>query len=236
MLRQTQCVVILKIKETHSNGETKYRGDGIYEMSAIDSLQSALSDPNLAYFLLMLAILGTSIEILTPGLIFPSMIGILSGIFAFIALSTLPINPVGLVLILLCLVFFIAEALVRSKGLITIFGLISIVLGSIFLFKGGAANRANPFLITGTTIVISAVLVFIANRVVTAQRKLVTTGREEFKGSKAVVRTALNPEGMVLFHGELWKAALDKGSASPGEEVIITGFEGLKLFVTKKGL
>ena len=203
-------------------------------MDAIDSLRSALSDPSLAYLLLMLAVLGISVEILTPGLIFPSTIGIISGLFAFLALSGLDVNPIGLALIILSLGFFIAEALVRSKGSITALGLISIIIGSIFLFKGGATNRANPFLLAGTTIVISAVLVFIANRVVAAQRKRIATGREEFKGSMAVVRTALNPEGIVFFQGELWKAVLDKGSAAPGEEVIITGLEGLKLFVTKK--
>jgi membrane-bound serine protease (ClpP class) len=167
-------------------------------------------------------------------LIFPSTIGIISGLFAFLALSTLPINPIGIILIFVSLGFFISEALVRTKGLITLFGLISIVLGSIFLFKGSAANRANPALIAGTTIAISAVLVFISNRVVTAQRKRVITGHEEFKGSIAVARTALNPKGLVSFQGELWKAVLNKGNAAPGEEVTITGLEGLKLFVTKK--
>ena len=203
-------------------------------MDAIDSLRSALSDPSLAYLLLMLAVLGISVETLTPGLIFPSTIGIISGLFAFLALSGLDVNPIGLALIILSLGFFIAEALVRSKGSITALGLISIIIGSIFLFKGGSTNRANPFLMAGTTIVISAVLVFIANRVVAAQRKRIATGREEFKGSMAVVRTVLNPEGIVFSQGELWKAALDKGSAAPGEEVIITGLEGLKLFVKKK--
>ena len=203
-------------------------------MDAIDSLRSALSDPSLAYLLLMLAVLGISVEILTPGLIFPSTIGIISGLFAFLSLSGLDVNPIGLALIILSLGFFIAEALVRSKGAITTLGLISIIIGSIFLFKGGAANQANPFLIAGTTIAISAVLVFIANRVVTSQRKRVTTGREGFIGDTAVVRKTLNPEGTVFFQGELWKAVLDKGSAAPGEEVTITGIEGLKLFVTKK--
>jgi len=168
-------------------------------MSAIDSLRSALSDPNLAYLLLMLAVLGISVEILTPGLIFPSTLGIISGLFAFLALSTLAVNPVGIALIIIPLGFFIAEAPVRSKGLITVSGLISIVLGSIFLFNGGAPNRANLFLIAGTTIVVSAVLVFTANRVVISQRKRIATGLEEFKGSMAVVRTVLNPEGTVFF-------------------------------------
>ena len=200
----------------------------------MDNLRTALSDPNLAYVLLMLSILGISIEILTPGLIFPSTFGIISGMFAFLALSSLPINPFGIILILLSLVFFITEAIVRTKGIITFLGIVSIAVGSIFLFKGGAGNRANPFLMAGMIIVMAAVLVFVANRVVTAQRRKVVTGREEFKGSTAVVRTALDPEGLVYFQGELWKAALDSGSAVPGEEVIIKSLEGLKLFVTKK--
>ena len=200
----------------------------------MDNLRTALSDPNLAYVLLMFSILGISIEILTPGLIFPSTFGIISGMFAFLALSSLPINPFGIILILLSLVFFITEAIVRTKGIITFLGIVSIAVGSIFLFKGGAGNRANPYLMAGMVIVMASVLVFVANRVVTAQRRKVVTGREEFKGSTAVVRTALDPEGLVYFQGELWKAALDSGSAVPGEEVIIKSLEGLKLFVTKK--
>jgi len=203
-------------------------------MHAIDSLRLALSDPSLAYLLLLLSILGISVEIFTPGLIFPSTIGIIFGVFAFLSLSTLEVNPIGLILIILSLGFFIAEALVRTRGLITVFGLISIIVGSIFLFNGGAENRANPYLIMGATLVTSAVLVFITNRVAAAQKRRVSTGCEAAKGSIAVARTALNPEGMVFCHGELWKATLDKGSATPGEEVIITGLEGLKLFVTKK--
>jgi membrane-bound serine protease (ClpP class) len=203
-------------------------------MDAIDNLRTALSDPNLAYVLLMLSILGISIEILTPGLIFPSTFGIISGLFAFLALSSLPVNPIGIILIFLSLGFFIAEALVRTRGIITLCGLVSIALGSVFLFRGGVANRANPLLMAGVVIVMATILVFIANRVVTAQRRRVVTGREGFKGSTAVVRKALDPEGLVYFQGELWKAALDIGKAVPGEEVIITGLEGLKLYVTKK--
>jgi membrane-bound serine protease (ClpP class) len=93
----------------------------------------------------MLSILGISIEILTPGLIFPSTFGIISGVFAFLALSSLPINPVGIILILLSLVFFITEALVRTKGIITLLGIVAIAIGSIFLFKGGADNGRIRF-------------------------------------------------------------------------------------------
>jgi membrane-bound serine protease (ClpP class) len=113
-------------------------------------------------------------------------------------------------------------------------GIISIATGSVILFKGGAPNRVNPFLIAGMVIAMASILVFIANRVVAAQRRRVLTGKEGFTGSTAVVRKALDPQGLVYFQGELWKAALDSGTALPGEEVIITGLEGLKLFVTKK--
>ncbi len=200
----------------------------------LDSLRTALSNPNLAFLLFMLSILGISIEILTPGLILPSTFGIISGIFAFLALSSLPVNPVGIFLILLSLGFFITEAFVRTKGLVTSLGIISIAIGSIFLFRGGADNRANPLLMAGVVAVMASILVFIANRVVTAQRRRIVTGREGFKGSTAIVRTSLVPEGLVLFQGELWKATLDTGSAVPGEEVIIEALDGLKLSVTKK--
>ena len=200
----------------------------------LDSLRTALSNPNLAYVLFMLSILGISIEILTPGLIFPSTFGIISGIFAFLALSSLPINPAGIILILLSLGFFITEAFVRTKGIVTSLGIISIAIGSMVLFKGGDDNRANPFLMAGIVIVMASLLVFIANRVVTAQRRRVVTGREGFKGSIAVVKTALVPEGLVFFQGELWKATINNGTAIPGEEVIIEGLDGLKLSVTKK--
>ncbi len=199
----------------------------------MEGLQTTLGNPDLAYLLLMLSLLGISIEILTPGLIFPSLFGIISGLFAFLALNSLPVNPLGIILILISLGLFVAEALVRTRGIVTLLGVISVGVGSVFLFKGGEPNRADPFLIACTVIVMASCLVFIANRVVTAQRLKVGTGREAFKGSTAVVRTELHPEGLVYFQGELWKAALDGDRAVPGDEVIITGLEGLKLFVTK---
>ncbi len=203
-------------------------------MDATESLRSALSNPNMAYLLVMLSILGISVEIFTPGLIFPSTLGIICGLLAFLALSTLPFNLIGLLLILLAFCFFIAEALIKTKGLIIALGLISLVFGSIFLFKGGADNRAHPYLIAVMTVLVSAILIFVSNSVVSVQRKRVITGRENFKGGTAVARTALAPDGVVFFEGERWQAHLDGGKAAQDEEVTITDFEGLKLFVTRK--
>jgi membrane-bound serine protease (ClpP class) len=200
----------------------------------IDNLRSALSNPDLAYVLLMLSILGISVEIFTPGLIFPSTLGILFGIFAFLALSTLPVNIFGLVLVILALILFIIEAVIKTRGLFIAIGILSLVFGSVFLFRGGAENMANPYLIALMTILMSATLIFVSNRVAVAQHKRVITGRENFKGSTALARTELSPDGTVFFEGERWQAHLDEGRAAPGEKVTITRFEGLKLYVTKK--
>jgi membrane-bound serine protease (ClpP class) len=203
-------------------------------MDIIDSIKPVLSNPNIAYLLLMLSILGISIEILTPGLVFPSTLGIILGVLAFFGLSTLDINPLGLTLIILSLAFFTAEALIRTRGIITALGAVFILVGSFFLFRGGIGEQANPFLITGTTLVVSAILAFISNRIAASYLKRVTTGREAIKGGVGVVRSTLNPEGLIYYEGELWKATLDEGCAMPGEEVIIRKIEGLKLFAVKK--
>ena len=88
--------------------------------------------------------------------------------------------------------------------------------------------------IAGIAVGISSVVAVIIYHVVRAHRRQATTGREELPGKTATVKVALEPEGTVLHEGELWTAILDEGKAKPGEEVIITRFDGLKLYVTKK--
>ncbi len=90
-----------------------------------------------------------------------------------------------------------------------------------------------PWLIVIVVICAIAILAFVVNRVIKAHRPQPTTGREELVGKTTVVKVALEPEGTVLHEGELWAAVLDEGRAKPGEEVLITRFDGLKLFVTK---
>jgi len=203
-------------------------------MTIIDRLGTAMSDPKLAYILLMLAILCISVEIFTPGVFFAGTIGIIAGLFAFVALTTLPVNSLGLTLLILSLVFFVADAFVRSRWILTPIGMIFIIFGSIFLFNGGADNRANPFLIIGMTASMSAILWFLANRAAAAQKHRIAIGSETVVGSVVVARTSLNPNGMVLYQGELWQAQLNSGSANIDDELIVTGIHGLKLYVTKK--
>ncbi len=203
-------------------------------MSAMESFLFAITDPNIAYILLSLAILGITVEIFNPGLIFPGVFGAISGLLAFYSLGMLPVNYAGILLIVLAFGLFIAEAFTPTFGLLTAGGIASLVIGSLILFKGGPLFQVNIGLIILVAVIFAAFLAFVINRVVVAHRRQATTGREELLGKTAVVRTALNPEGTVLHEGEIWAAVLDKGQAEPGEEVIITKYEGLKLYVTKK--
>jgi membrane-bound serine protease (ClpP class) len=205
-------------------------------MTAIESFLLAISDPNIAYILLSLAILGIMVEIFNPGLIFPGIVGAISGLLAFYSLGMLPVNIAGILLIVLAFGLFIAEAFTPTFGLLTAGGLTSLVTGSLILFKeGGPLFQVNIALIVIVAVLFAAFIAFVVNRVVVAHRRQATTGREELLGKTAVVRTALNPEGTVLFEGEIWTAALDQGRAEPREEVIIKRFDGLKLYVSKKG-
>ncbi|MCJ7763720.1 MAG: hypothetical protein MUO90_00970, partial [Dehalococcoidales bacterium] len=203
-------------------------------MSAIERFLYALTDPNIAYILLSLAILGITVEIFNPGLIFPGVTGAISGLFAFYSLGMLPVNYAGILLIALAFVLFVAEAFTPTFGLLTAGGITSLVIGSLILFKGGPLFQVSIGLIILVAVFFAVFLAFVINRVVVAHRRQVTTGREELPGKTTIVRTTLNPEGTVLHEGEIWTAILDQGRAEPKEEVIIERFDGLKLYVTKK--
>jgi membrane-bound serine protease (ClpP class) len=205
-------------------------------MTAVEGFLLAISDPNIAYILLSLAILGIMVEIFNPGLIFPGIVGAIFGLLAFYSLGMLPVNIAGILLIVLAFGLFIAEAFTPTFGLLTAGGLTSLIIGSLILFKeGGPLFQVDIALIVIVAVLFAAFIAFVVNRVVVAHRRQATTGREELLGKTAVVRTALSPEGTVLFEGEIWTAILDQGRAEPREEVIIKRFDGLKLYVSKKG-
>jgi membrane-bound serine protease (ClpP class) len=203
------------------------------EFTAIESFLLAISDPNIAYILLSLAILGITAEIFNPGLIFPGVFGAIAGLLAFFSLGMLPVNLAGILLILLAVGLFIAEVFTTTFGILTAGGIVSLVIGSLILFKGGPLFQVDPVLIAVVAITIAAMLAFVINRIIAAHRRQAATGREELVGKTAVVKTALTPEGSVFHEGEIWTAELDTGQAEPGEEVLITKSEGLKLYVTK---
>jgi membrane-bound serine protease (ClpP class) len=205
------------------------------DMKLVEDFLYTIADPNIAYLLLSLAMLGIMVEIFNPGLIFPGVVGAISLLLAFFSLGVLPVNWAGVLLIALAFGLFIGEVLTTTFGLFTMGGIVALVIGSLILFKGGSSLfRVDPWLIAIVTIIIAAAFAFVVNRAIRAHRKQASTGREELVGKRAVVKVALDPEGTIFYKGERWAAISDQGRLEPGEEVIITSVDGLTLHVTRK--
>ncbi|MFC1915354.1 nodulation protein NfeD [Chloroflexota bacterium] len=205
------------------------------DMKLVEDLLYTIADPNIAYLLLSLAMLGIMVEIFNPGLIFPGVVGAISLLLAFFSLGVLPVNWAGVLLIALAFALFLGEVLTTTFGLFTAGGIISLVIGSLILFKGASpVFQVDPWLIAGVTIVLTAVFAFVVSRAIRAHRKQASTGKEDLIGKRAIVKEALDPEGMIFYKGERWTAISDKSRVEPGEEVIITEVDGLTLHVIKK--
>jgi len=204
------------------------------DMNWAEKFLYIIADPNLAYILLSIAALGIFAEIFNPGLIFPGIIGVICGILAFYALGMLPVNLTGVLLVIVAFGLFIAEALTPGFGLLFGAGIISLIIGSLVLFKGGgAAMHVSPVLIAIVVIIFGGFFGFVVERVVRIHRKRATTGKEELIGKVVVARTPLTPEGQVIFRGERWEAVSETGNIEAGETVVITKLDGLTLYVKK---
>ena len=204
------------------------------EMTWMEKFLFAITDPNIALVLMGLATLGLAVEISNPGLIFPGVAGGIAAILAFYSLGNLPVDIAGILLVVAAFGLFIAEAFTSSFGLLTGGGVVALVLGSLIMFKGGPLFQVNPWLIGILAAVFVAISAFVVNWVIISRRQPVSTGREELVGMTAEVKTALDPEGTVLFKGELWAAVSEGGRVEPGESVVVDRVERLKLYVSKK--
>jgi len=204
-------------------------------MKTIEGFLYAIADPNIAYLLMSLAMLGIMAEIFNPGLIFPGVVGGISLLLAFYSLGVLPVNYAGVLFIVLAFGLFVAEVLTTTFGLFTAGGVVALVIGSLILFQGASpVFQVDPWLIATVTIVIAGAFIFIIQRAIIAHRKQAKTGWEELIGKTAVVKVALNPEGTVFLKGERWSAISEEDLVKPGEEVVIKKVDGLILYVTKK--
>jgi membrane-bound serine protease (ClpP class) len=204
------------------------------EMNAIEQLLHAISDPNIAYILLSLATIGLIVEISNPGLIFPGIAGGISLCLAFYSLGVLDAYWGGIALILLAVGLFIAEYFTTTFGLLTAGGVASLVLGSLILFTHTPGVEVSIGLIIGVAVGFAAFAFFVLGAIIRGQRRRKATGAEGMIGTTAIAKTPLDPTGTVLSQGELWTATSEGGKVTPGEEVVITKVEALKLWVTKK--
>ena len=183
----------------------------IVEPTMRTKILKTISDPNIAYILLMIGLAGLYFEFSHPGAIFPGVIGGIALVLAFFALQTLPVNYAGILLIVLAIIFFIMEMKITSYGLLSVAGIISLLLGSLMLFKGtGPDLKLSWRVLLPTLILVSGFFVFIAGLVFRAQISKPKTGSKGLVGEIGIVKKALTPEGKVFVHGELWNARSEK--------------------------
>ncbi len=204
------------------------------EESFRDKILKTLSDPNIAYILMMIGMAGLYFELSHPGTIFPGVIGAISLILAFFAFQTLPVNYAGILLIVLALILFVLEMKIASYGLLSLGGIISLFLGSLMLFKGGAPEMRLAWnILIPMVIMVSGFFVVVAGIVFRAQTSKPRTGDKGLIGEVGVVKKRLAPEGKVFVHGELWNAEAPQ-PIEVGTKVSVVGVDHLVLRVESK--
>jgi len=203
------------------------------EMGSVERILNAISNPNVAYVLLMLGMMGLFFELSNPGVILPGVIGGISLILAFFALQTLPVNYAGVLLILLGVILLIAEIKIVSHGMLTVGGVIAMVLGSLLLFES-----PEPYLRVSWSVIMVSVLSVagffgvVVSKAVAVHRQRPTTGVEGLLGVEGKAESAINPDGKVFIRGEYWDAGSDE-PIDAGSRVTVEAVDGLRLKVKK---
>jgi membrane-bound serine protease (ClpP class) len=198
----------------------------VIEESLRTKILKTVSNPNIAYLLLMIGLAGLYFEFSHPGAVFPGVVGGICLVLAFFALQTLPVNYAGILLIGLAIVFFIMEMKIASYGLLSVAGVISLLLGSLMLFEGeGPGSRISWGVLTPTLAVVSGFFIAVAFLVFRSQASRPVTGSAGLVGEIGVVKKTLAPRGKVLVHGELWNAIARTsiGENVPVRVVAVTG-------------
>jgi membrane-bound serine protease (ClpP class) len=195
-----------------------------------EKLMAVIADPNIAFILLVLGALGIYVEFSNPGLIFAGVGGAILVLLGLSGLSILPINWVGVALLLLAVAFFVLEAKFTSHGVLGIGGTVAMVLGAMLLIDGPPELRIHFGTAISVAIPFALVTMFLVSIVMQARRNKVLTGAEGMVGEIGVTRTALDPEGQVLVRGEYWVAVAE--ASIPAEtRVRVKAMAGLKLLV-----
>lgn len=193
------------------------------------NLLAVITSPNIAYILMLIGIYGIIFELSNPGAIYPGVIGAISLVLAFYALQVMPVNYAGLALILLGLIFMVAEAFLPSFGILGIGGMISFITGSIILWDDPDLNISLP-LVFGTAIVVGVFSIWVLGRLIRLRKVKPTIGREEMIGMIGEAREDIDRSGRVYVHSELWTADTTE-PVSAGQKIRVVAMEGLRLRV-----
>ena len=204
------------------------------EMSLRHKILNVITDPNVAYMLMLLGFYGLFFELTNPGSIFPGVMGGICLILAFYAFQTLPVNYAGLLLIILAIILFILEIKIISHGVLTIGGVIAMLLGSLMLFESpGPFMKLSLFLILPAVIVTALFFTVVVGLAYRAYKRKPVTGSEGLVGMGGIANADITKDsGIVLLHGEIWSAYSDE-TISKGEKIVVEAVSGLKVKVKK---
>lgn len=193
-----------------------------------------ISNPNIAYILMILGIYGLFFELSNPGSILPGVVGGIFLILAFFALQTLPVRSAGILLILFSIILFILEVKVTSYGILSIGGIIAMFLGSLMLFEKtpDVSLKLDWRLALAVALTTGAFFIFAMGMALKTKLTQPTTGKEGLVGEKGVAITRIAPEGDVKIHGEIWKAVSDQ-KIKKGEKIRVLSVDGLELKIEK---
>lgn len=192
---------------------------------------STITNPNIAYILILIALYGIFFELMNPGSIFPGVVGAISGVIALYALNMIPFNYAGLILILLGIAFMVAEVFVVGFGILGIGGVISFAFGSILLFDADTLGHdiSMPLIIAFTVFTL-AFFIFVLRLFISSKSAKIVSGVEEMIGALAEVIQVSGGKYLVRCHGEIWSAE-SKSKLDIGDRVEVVGLDGLVLNV-----
>ena len=226
--------VSIELPEGTKKLDTKGATIERFEMNWRNRILYKISNPNIAYILMILGIYGLFFELSNPGAILPGVVGGIFLILAFFALQTLPVRSAGILLILFAILLFILEVKVTSYGILSIGGIVAMFLGSLMLFEKTPTfnvqldwRLALAAAITTGAFFLSAVGMAIKTRLTKP-----TTGKEGLIGEKGIALTQIAPEGDVRLHGEIWKAVSEQ-KIKKGEKIKVIDVDGLELKIEK---
>jgi membrane-bound serine protease (ClpP class) len=204
------------------------------EMGWITTFLHAIANPDIAYILMTLGILGIIFEISSPGLGAAGIGGVIALLLSFYGLAVLPVNFVGIALIVVAIILFVAEIKVQSSGILGIGGAAALIIGGLLLFDTSApfAQVSWPVLVI-VGVVAVAFFTLVVTKVRGALHRPQTTGASALVGTQGVALSLLDPRGQVRVRGEIWKARTEGETLLKDERIEVVSLEGLTLVVRR---
>ena len=225
-----------KVKKLGKVYEIKTKGEEVIKIDLLlrEKVLKIISNPTVAYLLLMIGFYGIFFELYNPGAVIPGVVGAISLLLGLYGLSIISVNWLALLLILLGILFFVLELITPTFGALTVGGIISLVLGSLFLIEENSPYGEIPKqLIIGVSLFSAAFFLTVGYLGIKAQRRRKITGAEAMIGEEGEAITDFKKgKGKVFVHGEIWNA-YSKEDIKKGDKVKVIGVKGLKLIVER---